>query len=167
MSKILVFSDNHGSIAGIKKAYKSHIDAKCFIFAGDGKNLFDEYCKSINMPYYSVNGNCDENYMSDTEKTFIIDGLKFYLTHGHILGGDMYYSLQERALENDADIAICGHSHVAENINISSVELPDRERNLYLLNPGSISRPRDNILSPSYAVINIIGGIPVFGIGRL
>lgn len=161
--KILVFSDCHGRLDGIVAAGKIHPDAGLYIFAGDGISVFESYCREKGIRYYAVEGNCDGSFFTSDEKTFTHAGLKFYLTHGNMVGTS---SIISRAAEEDADIAIFGHTHRAYEETVPG-EAMNREKNLLLLNPGSIALPRDIPGSPSFGLINIIAGIPITGIGRL
>lgn len=161
--KILVFSDCHGKLDGIRRVRSMHPDADLYIFAGDGISVFESFCKSENINYYAVEGNCDGCFFTSAEKTFEYAGLKFYLTHGNFMSDT---SIMYKAAEADADIAIFGHTHEAYEETVPG-EILHREKNLLLLNPGSITNPRDIAGSPSFALINVIAGIPISGIGRL
>ena len=73
-------------------------------------------------------------------------GKRIFITHGHRY--DVNYSLMKlayTALENGADICIYGHTHIPHL---------ERYRDMYILNPGSLSRPRGGS-GESYAVIDI------------
>jgi putative phosphoesterase len=111
-----------------------------------------DYCVSINTMKkyfnYFVDGNNDYDWKD--KEIFTYAGFKFLLLHG-----DCFWSWNEnrwhqhlRALgkEHEVDIVIFGHSHR---------DLIDTTAKPYLLNPGSISLPRNKGLQKSYALIEI------------
>ncbi len=159
--KILVFSDSHGSPANISRAIKLHPDAKILIHLGDGIN--DLYkIKETNPDYETamVYGNFEDSFfVKRSENTFnCIDaqGIKIFLCHGHRYSvGYSKQNLIYAALEQNADIALFGHTHVKYKEYISPERLnTNREKGLYLFNPGSISHPRDGIYA-SFGIIEI------------
>ena len=61
-------------------------------------------------------------------------GHRIFLTHGHIYGvRSTLEMLVQAAREEQADIAVYGHTHVAQDV----------EGEVRVLNPGSVARPRD------------------------
>ncbi len=159
--KILVFSDSHGNPANISKAIKMHPDAELLIHLGDGIN--DLYKITETYPNYEtvmVYGNFEDSFFvkksENTSACISTNGKKIFLCHGHRYSvGFSKQNLIYAALEQDADIALFGHTHVKYNEYIPSERLnSDRENGLYLFNPGSISRPRDNIYA-SFGIIEI------------
>ena len=67
-------------------------------------------------------------------------------SHGHLL--QVKYGLQtlkRYAREQNADVMLFGHTHVAYT---------EYEDSLYIMNPGSISQPRRG--RPSYGIIDIL-----------
>jgi putative phosphoesterase len=66
--------------------------------------------------------------------------------------------LRELGKENEADVVIFGHSHK---------ELIDTSDKPFLLNPGSISLPRNRELQKSYAIIEIENSQLRFQIKRI
>ncbi len=71
---------------------------------------------------------------------------RFYMVHGHQYGVKMsLQSLYYRAKEKEADIVLFGHTHVP---------CCEQEDGIWLINPGSPSRPR-LAGKGSYALIDI------------
>lgn len=69
------------------------------------------------------------------------------LTHGHYYQVSLSLNyLREEALQRGVDIVMFGHTHRP---------LLEQEKGLTLLNPGSISYPRQEGREPSYMVIEI------------
>ena len=66
-------------------------------------------------------------------------------THGHTYNVKYTLSqLKSAARSNGADIVLYGHTHVAKT---------EYDDGLYVMNPGSISHPREG--APSYGVVEI------------
>ena len=78
------------------------------------------------------------------------------MCHGHRQFVNVgHQNLIYSAIEQNADIALYGHTHCKFNKYIPSDELAfNCNKGLYIFNPGSISRPRDGIY-PSYGIIEI------------
>lgn len=180
-AQILVMSDSHGSASILRNiilTYGQKVDA--LFFAGDGfsdvlscleESFKEEYFMQYIPPVLAiVKGNNDSQsytvnfnpYLKDNKKTQE-DDFKTYkifahhnilakianknilLTHGNEFG--VYYStepLTNFAKQNNADIAIFGHTHCPTEML----------QQIYLLNPGSISLPR-NMSKPCFAILNI------------
>lgn len=159
--KILVFSDSHGNPSNISKAIKMHPYAELLIHLGDGIN--DLYKIKETYPDYeavTVYGNFEDSFfVKKSENTFncvTANGKKIFLCHGHRYSvGFSKQNLIYAALEQGADIALFGHTHVKHNEYLPPERLnTDTEKGLYLFNPGSISRPRDSIYA-SFGIIEI------------
>ena len=161
--KILIFSDSHGKITNILKAFSLHPDAKLLIHLGDGRSDIEQIADRI-PPYVSVNGNFEDSFWSlnksgTAAQCIEQNGVRIFMCHGH--KHSVNYSLERliySSMEADADIALYGHTHVKYNKYISQDHLPfGMEKGLYVFNPGSISRPRDGIY-PSYGILEIQNG---------
>ncbi|MNJ65362.1 Phosphodiesterase YfcE [compost metagenome] len=57
------------------------------------------------------------------------EGRRIYVTHGH------GFNIEQLPLLADNDVFIQGHTHIP---------VADRKDKIYVLNPGSISLPKDN-----------------------
>ncbi len=141
--KILVLSDTHGMIQpSINIAKKGDYDA--IFHLGDNYPDGVKIGKKTGIEVYGVVGNCDFSSKNE-EKTVVINGVKIKLIHGHKHGvkyGDA--TLREVVREEGLDILLYGHTHVAKQAY---------EDGALILNPGSISLPRDGAFS--YATIEI------------
>lgn len=156
--KILVFSDSHGRYANMQKAVCMHPDASVLLHLGDG---IADVCKLSRVPdrIHLVKGNLEE-YTFNSQKSPLqdlidIEGKKIYMCHGHRAG--VNFSMQNllyKAMENNADIALFGHTHQKYENYIPSSDTDAKSKGIYLFNPGSISRPRDSIFS-SFGIIEI------------
>ena len=149
MAKYLAFSDSHGrdeSMLEVIGQYKNELEG--LFFMGDMEGSGDRLRNSIPGPTYVVRGNCDWYSQAPQFQVIRLHGHTVAMTHGHRqhvnTGIDV---LKYWALEQGADIVLYGHTHVP------FVEQTSR---LTVVNPGSISRPRQSDHIPTYAVIDFL-----------
>ncbi len=75
----------------------------------------------------------------------MIGQYRAFLTHGHGYGVSMGYDrILEEAESRGADLVFFGHTHRPVNEKIG---------NIRILNPGSLSYPRQNGHQPSYMIM--------------
>ena len=148
--RIVVFSDTHGNRFAIDKIVKKNPEVRHFIFLGDGERELDKARLSYpDVTFHNVAGNCDYGSMTPDSDIFMCEGHKIIFCHGHRVG--VKYGVQgipDFALQNNADIALFGHTHE---------RFYDYRDGVHILNPGSASCPRDGF-RPSYAFIDIEKG---------
>jgi len=166
--KLLVFSDSHGSVSALKNVFswaRERIppnDAICAaVCLGDGLSDISKAADSAGFfsDWKIVRGNND--YMQAPEAdVFDFAENRFFICHGHrhgLYGG--FYTLLAAAKNNDANIVLFGHTHVPYFKNTGGI---------YLLNPGSVSRPRSKT-GATFAVIECVEGTGIdakfYGIG--
>ena len=161
--KIIVISDSHGDCAAVTEVMKRQRGADLFLHLGDGISEFEAAAESLGLPHFGIKGNCDFGRSdSQTTATLELDGRRIMLTHGHLYGVKYGLSrLEAAARENNADIALFGHTHIKfdeyippyspEDDEISSAdESPAADvektqksgRGLRLFNPGSLKYGR-------------------------
>lgn len=158
--KIIVLSDSHGHTSNMEKVFALHRDADAFIHLGDGAREFSALCRKYEKIGYAMLGNCDFSFecpwADSPHAVYNIGGKRFFMTHGSTCGvksgTDALLSVASVNCP-DADFVLYGHTHVAENRYLPSEN--GFEKPIYLINPGSISRPREN--KASYALILING----------
>ena len=148
--RILVVSDTHrqgGALLNLVLNYKLSIDK--LLFLGDGVHDLDDINSvAPNIEIFAVRGNCDFDPTLPDERFIIFDGVGIYMAHGHTLSvRSSTAALKKRAAQYGANIALFGHTH------ISHLEL---DGSLYVMNPGSLTRPRTG--KPSYGIIEISNG---------
>lgn len=138
--KIGIFSDSHGDTRAIDQmlAHPETKDVRAWFFAGDIAPDA-EYLETVtDIPVYKVDGNND--WPAPVLPAVAIEnfvGHRIFLTHGHLLGVSFGRDiLRNAAKEEGADIAIYGHTHVAD--------IDESDPDILVLNPGSVSRPRDS-----------------------
>ena len=147
MYKILVVSDTHRKIGPLIDLIDQIKDLNHIFHLGDLVRDAEDIEAITDIPIDYVAGNCDfyENQVS-TKKVVRIKGKKFFLSHGHDLGVKYgYENLRALAQKEKYDGIFFGHTHMPY--------LGYEDKTL-ILNPGSISEPRNSPL-PSYAIIQI------------
>ncbi|SDG09868.1 hypothetical protein SAMN05216584_10261 [Selenomonas sp. WCT3] len=149
--KIGIASDSHGdtNALDVMLQHPAAADVEAWLFAGDIA-MDAEYLEMVtDLPVIKVAGNNDWP-MSRLEDTVLADlgDHRILLTHGHLYG--VNFSTQNLVLaarEQAADIAVYGHTHVAD-LSIGEVTV---------LNPGSVARPRDASRG-SFMVADLVQG---------
>ena len=131
--RILLVSDSHGNCVALDKLLKKYPNMDLYLHAGDLEA--DE--QSI-RPFDCVKGNCDR-YSSLPERRII------HTPYGNLLMTHLPYLPNNIAKEYQIKIFIHGHTHRRRFELINDV---------YYINPGSISYPRDGH-DLSYAIVNI------------
>lgn len=143
MSSIAVISDSHGSLKNLS-LFRSRIGQPDALWhLGDCAEDAPLLAQRMNCGYVSVRGNCDP--FSDAPLKQIIDWhhRRFLLLHGHTVSGRL--NLLYLAKEQRCDAVLFGHSHVP------STECVD---GIWMINPGSLSRPRSSE-GPSMALLTL------------
>lgn len=145
--RIIVISDSHGRSSAIQQAINAQPSAKHVFFLGDVLSDIEDFEHFFpDRVLHAVRGNCDFYACAPTQGLVTLGGKKILFTHGHeqgVKGGTS--SLLSYAKSLGADIALYGHTHTA------CTEYRD---GIYLVNPGSVSRPRQG--KCSYAVLDIV-----------
>lgn len=135
---IMVISDTHGEL---KKAVMMYdrlgqgIDIDLIIHCGDYKKDAITMSNLCNRKAIAVSGNCDGNTNGDIELIDTPAGT-ILVTHGHNenVAEDSYDELIRLAKLYDAKCVCFGHTHIP---------VYEEVKGIILLNPGSITRPRD------------------------
>lgn len=151
MKKILVLSDSHGYDDDMMAVIKRELPFDALIHLGDVEGSERKIRDMIPYPAYIVAGNCD--YFTDLPEALAVEvgGHRFLLTHGHHFGvnSGKYTLLSTCARENHCDTAVFGHIHRP---------VDDMDQGVRILNPGSISRPRQANRRGSYMVLTVEEG---------
>ena len=163
--KSLIFSDSHGNIAVMKRIIKASSDADCVIYAGDGISDIETLQKDFpEKMFFSVRGNNDYRISPygcarDDELTFVLEGKRIFLTHGHAFGVRSSLNLLfAKAQRDEIDLVIFGHTHIPYE------EYNKEKRPFYLFNPGSVGCYSDG--GYSFGVLNINNGSLLLSHGK-
>ena len=148
--KVLIVSDTHGRDSKLEEAVLAERPFDYLIHCGDveGREFFIEALAEC--PCTIVAGNND--FFSDLprEQEIELAGRKVLVTHGHYYGVSMdVYGLADEARSRNCEIAMFGHTHRP---------VTERKNGVLLINPGSLSYPRQEGRKPSYVVMNIVRG---------
>lgn len=147
--KIMILSDTHRSKMSMKKIIpiiKEDVDL--IIHAGDNFEDSRYLSEETGVDALAVVGNCDFEGGVEDELEFELEGVKFFLTHGHKYGVKYGPHTLAKTKNLDADIIIYGHTHEKYDKFIFNVRV---------INPGSLSRPRDDAYG-SYVIMDIEDG---------
>lgn len=145
--KILIISDTHRQHENLEQVIVKESPIDLVIHLGDAEGC-EDYIEAISdCPLEIVAGNNDFFSNLDREKVITLLGHKMLLTHGHYyrvsLGLD---TLVEEAKVKQADIVVFGHTHIP---------CVERIEEILVLNPGSISYPRQVGKEPTYIVMQL------------
>lgn len=145
--KILVVSDTHGNNSNLKKAIANMGSSfDLMVHLGDIMCSPDIIANLTDCPVEMVRGNCDMNNLQ-TARLIDIAGHRAFITHGHRYGGRWGIdTMKDIAKENGADIVMFGHTHEP---------LIEKYTNITVINPGSLSRPRQDGHRPTYIVMTV------------
>lgn len=145
--RILVVSDSHGKADDIKRVLEQVGDIDMFIHLGDIESGVDYVRDLANCETHMVSGNCDYGVDLPWFDEFTIADKNVFITHGHRfhVGYDLG-QLKEFAIDNGFDVVMFGHTHVPY------LEIGDE---VTVLNPGSISYPRQEDRQCTYALIDV------------
>ena len=145
--KILIVSDTHGRHRNLEEVLDREGPIDMLVHLGDVEGGEDYICALADCETHIIAGNND--FFSDLsrEQEFFIGKYRVFITHGH----SYYVSMGTKELKKEArrrgvDIVMYGHTHVPH------LEV---DGNLTVLNPGSLSYPRQDGRKPSYMVTEI------------
>lgn len=149
---VLVFSDSHGSVCNMQTVIDRYPEIECVIHLGDGAEDTKYLSLSPTTGLLTVKGNCDVFSKEPPMIRVTLCGVDFMICHGDAYGvrsGAGRY--EASAVKSGCDIALFGHTHVPYHNEIRT-----EKKTVYVINPGSISRPVRG--RPAYAVIRIDDG---------
>ena len=147
--KILVVSDTHRKDDNLKLVLSEECPLDMLIHLGDaeGSEHFIPDWVNPDCRMEMVLGNNDFFSRLDREREIDIAGHKAFITHGHYYGVSMGpEGLVDEAKSRGCDIAMYGHTHRPFLDVIDGVTV---------LNPGSLSYPRQEGRRPSYMIIHV------------
>ncbi len=147
--KILVVSDTHRKDDNLKMVLSEECPLDMLIHLGDaeGSEHFIPDWVNPECRMEMVLGNNDFFSRLDREREIDIAGHKAFITHGHYYGVSMGpEGLVDEAKSRGCDIAMYGHTHRPFLDVIDGVTV---------LNPGSLSYPRQEGRRPSYMIIHV------------
>lgn len=145
--KIMIVSDTHGKHANLEKALQETGKIDLLIHLGDVEGA-EDYIEAIaGCPVRIIAGNND--FFSDLkrEDEFSLCGRKFFITHGHYYYVSMGTErIRMEGLDRRADVVMFGHTHRP---------CLEESGGIVVLNPGSISYPRQEGRAATYMTIEL------------
>ena len=145
--KILIVSDTHGKTEYLEAVLEWEKPLDLLIHLGDIEGDEDYIPVIAECPMEVVAGNNDFFADLPGEREIKIGKYKALLTHGHY-----YYvnagtaRIRREAEDRNIDIVMFGHTHRP---------ILEQEDGVTVLNPGSISYPRQEGRHPSYIIMEI------------
>lgn len=144
MKQILVVSDSHRRNSVLNQIFSAHPDIDTCIHCGD----LQDNIQQLQMKHlHIVRGNNDFDAFPN-QLVIEIDGYRCLITHGHhymIEAGTL--QLEKEAKHCQANLVMFGHTHQPRFFE---------KDNIYYLNPGSVSFPRDgHVVIPTYAILTL------------
>lgn len=145
--RVLIVSDTHGRHSGLEQAIAEAGKIDMLVHLGDVEGG-EAYIESlVDCEKHIVRGNND--FFTDLlpEEEFYIGDLHAFITHGH----KYYVSLDPEQIKEEgrargADVVMFGHTHRP---------YLDEDEDITVLNPGSISFPRQIGRQESYMIMEI------------
>ena len=144
--RIVIISDTHGSLENLRTVLAEAGPFDYLIHCGDVEGQEEEIRQMARCRCTFVRGNND--YASDLPDfdCVTLGELRLLVTHGHRAG--IAYSVakaRQAAREAGCRAVLYGHTHLP----LIDTSVPDT----VVINPGSLTYPRQNGCKPSYAVM--------------
>lgn len=144
--RILVVSDSHGYEKNLLRII-TMVEPDLLVHCGDVENGESIIRQKANCPCYFVGGNNDFFSGLPKEVTFTAGPCKIWVTHGHrygVHGGTDVLEREGRA--RGVQVVMFGHTHKP---------YLRKADGMVILNPGSVTYPRQEGRKPSYLVMII------------
>ena len=145
--KALIISDTHRRNDNFLKVIEQVAPVDLVIHCGDVEGSQHLIQNAAGCPVQCVAGNND--YFGDlpSELEFMVGRYRVWVTHGH----HYYVSMSNEYLKREArargaDIVMFGHTHRP---------IVNWENDLVVVNPGSLSYPRQDGRKPSFILMDI------------
>ena len=145
--KILIVSDTHGRHGNLDEVLEREGKIDMLLHLGDVEDD-EHYIEAIaEYPVHMLSGNNDFFSYLPGEKEIKIGKYRVFMTHGHGHYVSMNTKrLREAARARGVDIVMFGHTH-KPYIDVDS--------DLKVINPGSLSYPRQEGRQASYVIMEI------------
>lgn len=141
--KIIVFSDSHGRTGLMHQVIEKESPDMVF-HLGDCYEDMLELKNCYDIPVIGVIGNVDYPDEGPVQEMLTIKDHKLFLTHGHRYRvKHNLLNIVKKGQEIKTNVLLFGHTHIPY--------LTDHQ--MIVMNPGSISRPREG--HPSYGLLMI------------
>lgn len=145
--KILIVSDTHRREENLEIVLEREKNIDILLHLGDVEGSEDYIREIAGCPCYMVAGNNDYFSRLNNEIKTTIGDYKVLMTHGHYYYVSLGYErIEAEAVAQGIDIVMFGHTHRP---------VVEEKNNITLINPGSISYPRQANGKPSYIIMTL------------
>lgn len=142
--KVIVVSDTHRRNDNYFKVLQLH-QPDMIIHCGDIEGSEYALESAASCPVKMVAGNNDFFSSLPNELDLTVEKYRVWVTHGNTYGVSMGIDyLAQEAQARGFQVVCYGHTHKPSVI---------KERGIYLVNPGSLSYPRQEGRKPSYCIM--------------
>lgn len=140
--KILVVSDSHHCLGYIYDAIEKEMP-DAVLHLGDHRSDAEDLSYAFTqIRFCSVPGNCDYAPEAQTSLTVEYDGVRIFMTHGHLFGVKQDPGVVlSKGRQTGAQIVLFGHTHQQMLLEKDGV---------WLMNPGSYSRCGYGLIETSH-----------------
>lgn len=145
--RVLIVSDTHRHNDNYFRVLEKEGQMDMVIHCGDAEG--SEYLleEAAGCPFHIVMGNNDFFSNLPREIETEIGNNRVLITHGHYYCvSNGYELLKDEALSRDFDIVMYGHTHRP---------VIDKSDGIIVINPGSLTYPRQEGRRPSYIIMEI------------
>lgn len=145
--RVLIISDTHRKNDNLLKILEEIRKPDMIIHCGDVEGSEYVISNCADCPVEMVAGNND--FFSDLprEREFVIGNYRIWLTHGHTYYVSMGHEMIKReAVARGVDVVMYGHTHRP---------VLETQGEVIVINPGSLSYPRQEGRRPSYVLMDI------------
>ncbi len=148
--RFLIVSDTHGRHRKFEIALEEAGDVDAVFHLGDIVGEEEYFENACECPVFMVAGNND--FWSDLpfEQEVEFAGKRIFMTHGHeyhVHSG--ICDIVSEGVKRGADIVMFGHTHVP---------FVEEQEGMMLLNPGSLTYPRQTNHKASYLILDMSDG---------
>lgn len=145
--RVLIVSDTHRHNDNYFRVLEREEQLDMVIHCGDAEGSEYLLQEAAGCPLHIVMGNNDFFSNLPKEEEVEIAGKKVLITHGHYYCvNNGYELLKDEALSRDFDIVMYGHTHRP---------VVDKRDGIVVVNPGSLTYPRQEGRRPSYIMLEI------------
>lgn len=147
--KILIVSDTHGRHQALDRALEEAGKIDMFIHLGDVEGGEDYLEAVVECEKHIIRGNNDFFTELPREEEFGIGPYHAFITHGHYYYVSMgMETIIEEGRSRGADLVMFGHTHRPFFL---------QKDGMTILNPGSLSFPRQEGRRGSYMIMEVDG----------
>lgn len=147
--RILIVSDTHRQDGNYHRVVEQVGKIDMVIHCGDAEGSEYALQRAVDCPLHIVMGNNDFFSNLPKELELEIEGKRILVTHGHYYRVSMgIEALAEEGRARNADVVMFGHIHKP---------MVKMQYGVTVINPGSLSYPRQANRRPSYIVMETDG----------